>query len=348
MGGWSFLFYLFVFFVGLLGKCEGREKQLNFTQFLLVDDKIRGKEYVHLIALGTEALSTDGWCVVESLLRTTDGTLSDMKIVLWVDQYPTSLSLYNQLSHIGTGKIQFSLFNFSLLFENTPLAEVIDPVLLNDDQHQDYAWMVNKFGMFWKQNFCLAARLSILYRYGGFYLDLDHLVLDDVRNLPIGVGINGHTVGSTAMHFSVPKHPFLLWLMRVFVREFKGGKWTQNSPKLAEITLKKCRDRTIVSTIASRKKKLKKDVLRDYIESCGLVLFKGGPLPKQVSFFLVFLYLLFSFFRIIILSFFNFRSSTISSLLRSLVMLCRLWMIKSFSITQLATLLAVNKGVSIR
>eukprot|EP00928_Gymnodinium_smaydae_P096814 TRINITY_DN8628_c0_g1_i3.p1 TRINITY_DN8628_c0_g1~~TRINITY_DN8628_c0_g1_i3.p1 ORF type:complete len:217 (+),score=38.39 TRINITY_DN8628_c0_g1_i3:192-842(+) len=89
------------------------------------------------------------------------------------------------------------------------------------------------------ENLSNAARLALLYKYGGAYFDLDMI---SVAPLPPDGSCGGMGFQSTDQNFSMaingaalmfPKgSEFLQDIMINFVEEFRGDKWGQNGPCL--------------------------------------------------------------------------------------------------------------------
>jgi len=81
-----------------------------------------------------------------------------------------------------------------------------------------------------------AARYALLYKYGGFYSDLDTIAMKSFETLrnKSGAGYLNETwnsLGNGFLHFS-RRHPFLEFLMKRFELKYVSGKWGKNGPAL--------------------------------------------------------------------------------------------------------------------
>ncbi|XP_057756134.1 uncharacterized protein LOC130975341 [Arachis stenosperma] len=84
-------------------------------------------------------------------------------------------------------------------------------------------------------------RLTILYKYGGVYMDTDLIVLRDFSNLRNTIGaqsldpVTRHWVilNNGVMIFDI-NHPILLEFMQEFATTFNGNKWGYNGPQLVQ------------------------------------------------------------------------------------------------------------------
>tara|TARA_R110002050_G_scaffold194086_2_gene329013 strand:+ start:915 stop:1835 length:921 start_codon:yes stop_codon:yes gene_type:complete len=179
------------------------------------------------------------WCALESLLRI-GAENKDNPMIINVWQYERAedkssgqaLAIKKQLSQLG--EIAIHPINFTDLFLETPLYDTF----IADGQVKDIDSPKKKrrqylLGTLWKQNLGNGARLAILLKHGGIYLDLDHIVLKDVRALPYGFATVANKANNAFMHFP-RSHPFLQDYSAVFVKEYNGSKWGHNGPRAVE------------------------------------------------------------------------------------------------------------------
>lgn len=130
--------------------------------------------------------------------------------------------------------------NVISLFENLPAAEWFkqqrdgtgDPGCIN-----------------FMQNMSNIMRLTVLYKYGGIYLDSDVIVLksfDGLRNV-VGAQSRSIAVGEwTRLNNAVlvfdREHPVVYEFLREFVATFDGSKWGWNGPYLVTRVLQKVKE----------------------------------------------------------------------------------------------------------
>lgn len=89
------------------------------------------------------------------------------------------------------------------------------------------------------QNLSNLLRLSLLYKYGGVYIDTDIIVLksfNSLRNVIGAQSINLETKNWSRLNNAVlvfdKKHPLLFKFIQEFVLTFDGNKWGHNGPYL--------------------------------------------------------------------------------------------------------------------
>ncbi|RDY08713.1 Lactosylceramide 4-alpha-galactosyltransferase, partial [Mucuna pruriens] len=89
------------------------------------------------------------------------------------------------------------------------------------------------------QNLSNLMRLSVLYKYGGVYLDTDFIVLKPLTGLRNSIGAQSMDFGNkhwTRLNNAVlifdMNHPLLLKFINEFVLTFDGNKWGHNGPYL--------------------------------------------------------------------------------------------------------------------
>ena len=86
-----------------------------------------------------------------------------------------------------------------------------------------------------------AARLALLYKYGGFYSDLDTIAVKSFETLTkiSGAGYlseDGPSLGNGFLHFT-KEHAYLSYLMSEFQAEYNPHLWGVNGPSLLIKTL---------------------------------------------------------------------------------------------------------------
>lgn len=145
----------------------------------------------------------------------------------------------NPRGKIFVSSIKSQFFNFDLikqypnlvwlkfkpieLFRNTPL----------------WPWWTN--GQVFRSSFTSAhisdaARLAILFKYGGFYSDLDTIAMKSFEALSYKSGAgylneNGESLGNGFLHFT-KGHSFLEFLMNEFQLKYNPAYWGGNGPTL--------------------------------------------------------------------------------------------------------------------
>ncbi|GMI77605.1 hypothetical protein HRI_001429800 [Hibiscus trionum] len=89
------------------------------------------------------------------------------------------------------------------------------------------------------QNLSNLLRLTLLYKYGGVYIDTDVLVLKSFNNLRNAIGaqsINAETKSWSRLNNAVlvfdKQHPLLFKFIQEFALTFDGNKWGHNGPYL--------------------------------------------------------------------------------------------------------------------
>jgi lactosylceramide 4-alpha-galactosyltransferase len=87
-----------------------------------------------------------------------------------------------------------------------------------------------------------AARLAILFKYGGFYSDLDTIAVKSFETLSLKSGAgylneNGDSLGNGFLHFT-KGHSFLEFLMKEFQYKYNPSYWGGNGPTLFIDTMK--------------------------------------------------------------------------------------------------------------
>ncbi|XP_037369321.1 lactosylceramide 4-alpha-galactosyltransferase [Talpa occidentalis] len=84
-----------------------------------------------------------------------------------------------------------------------------------------------------------AARLALLWKFGGVYLDTDFIVLKSLRNLTNVLGKQSRYVLNGAFLAFERHHEFLALCMRDFVARYNGWVWGHQGPQLLTRVFKK-------------------------------------------------------------------------------------------------------------
>ncbi|KAM7057008.1 lactosylceramide 4-alpha-galactosyltransferase-like [Acridotheres tristis] len=91
-----------------------------------------------------------------------------------------------------------------------------------------------------------AARIVLMWKFGGIYLDTDFIVLKNLQNLTNALGIQDHDVLNGAFLSFKPKHKFMELCMQDFVENYNPWIWGHQCPGLLTRVFKKwCNIKTI-------------------------------------------------------------------------------------------------------
>jgi hypothetical protein len=142
-------------------------------------------------------------------------------------------------------KAQSKLLNFTLIKQYSNLVWLkLNPKELFRDTHLDSWWTS---GQVFKSvhkiaHFSDAARLAVLYKYGGFYSDLDTIAVKSFEALmnKSGAGYlyeNGASLGNGFLHFT-KRHSFVEFLMNEIQLKYNPNIWAANGPVLLKESLK--------------------------------------------------------------------------------------------------------------
>ncbi|CAE6036374.1 unnamed protein product [Arabidopsis arenosa] len=100
------------------------------------------------------------------------------------------------------------------------------------------------------QNLSNLARLAILYKYGGVYLDTDFIVTRSFKGLRNSIGVqtllegdskNWKTLNNAVLIFE-KHHPLVYSFMEEFASTFDGNKWGHNGPCLVTRVVQRARE----------------------------------------------------------------------------------------------------------
>ncbi|XP_037244779.1 lactosylceramide 4-alpha-galactosyltransferase-like isoform X1 [Falco rusticolus] len=84
-----------------------------------------------------------------------------------------------------------------------------------------------------------ACRITIMWKFGGIYLDTDFIVLKNLKNLTNALGMQSQDVLNGAFLSFKPKHEFIELCMKDFVENYNGWVWGHQGPQLLTRVFKK-------------------------------------------------------------------------------------------------------------
>lgn len=143
------------------------------------------------------------YCAIESLRR-----VSGAKIIVWINAFTQLPSYIPENTDIRT-------LNLTNKFHGTPF------------QNLEFN------GTFGRQNIANALRLSVVYKYGGMYMDSNFIVRRSPDDIVDGMGLASETVyNNAAFKFKRPLAPFLDVCMHDFVDKYNGSMWGNQGPTL--------------------------------------------------------------------------------------------------------------------
>ena len=156
-----------------------------------------------------------------------------------------SAALNNPNAYVYIVSIR-SEFNKTYLqdtYKNIILIKLMPYVLFKDTPLADW-WNQRKVfkSPYFFAHVSDAARLALIWKYGGFYSDLDTITLKDLSPLRKYSGFgylyeNGPSLGNGFIHFRA-QHPFIYEVMKKFVEKYTAFGWGENGPVLIINTIK--------------------------------------------------------------------------------------------------------------
>ena len=161
------------------------------------------------------------YCAVESALCHLGKNAS---IVIWsknVTNTRRDLQTLMKGSPCHGTNLRVEPLDYELIFKDTPLGIWY--------QHLD------KRKKLYNQNLGNAARLALVFLYGGLFVDSDLIVYNSkIMNLtaPAFALESPNVISSAFMSFPSPRHEMLWHIMQSFVSEFNGGQSGWNGPQL--------------------------------------------------------------------------------------------------------------------
>ncbi|XP_042553900.1 lactosylceramide 4-alpha-galactosyltransferase [Dipodomys spectabilis] len=150
--------------------------------------------------------------------------------------------------HLGTSllscfpNVQLLRLDLEELFGGTPLA----------------AWHAARRGRWCWQPYLLpvlsdAARIALLWKFGGIYLDTDFIVLRSLKNLTNTLGTQSRYLLNGAFLAFERRHEFLALCMRDFVAHYNAWVWGHQGPQLLTRVFKRwCSIRSLGDSHACR------------------------------------------------------------------------------------------------
>ncbi|KFO06216.1 Lactosylceramide 4-alpha-galactosyltransferase, partial [Balearica regulorum gibbericeps] len=165
-------------------------------------------------------------CSVESAARMHPGT---RVVVLMKGLANSNASLPN---HWGFSllscfpNVEIRPLDLTELFSGTPLAKwYLQP------EHQKEPYFLPVLSD--------ACRITIMWKFGGIYLDTDFIVLKNLKNLTNALGMQSQDVLNGAFLSFTPKHEFIELCMQDFVDNYNGWIWAHQGPGLLTRVFKK-------------------------------------------------------------------------------------------------------------
>ncbi|NWX16790.1 A4GAT galactosyltransferase, partial [Aegotheles bennettii] len=158
-------------------------------------------------------------CSVESAARTHPGT---KVVVLMKGLANGSTSLPN---HWGLSllscfpNVEIRPLDLPELFSGTPLE-----MWYSEPEHQKEPYFLPVLSD--------ACRITIMWKYGGIYLDTDFIVLKNLKNLTNALGIQSKDVLNGAFLSFKPKHEFMELCMQDFIDNYNSWIWGHQGPEL--------------------------------------------------------------------------------------------------------------------
>lgn len=238
---------------------------------IVLKNNKKRKILFHFVFMYDDIVPTAVWCAVESLYRQIKHKGDDVQINIWMtnpDSFPYSLELGNV--------VVLKQLNFTSIVENTPLWDIY-----NDTTGRGYT------EGYVTQNMANAARLAVVYKYGGYYLDGDFVVVSDPTFLKNGVGLQHPKMVNNAFFNFEKGSNYLLEIMEQFSKGFKGDKWGNQGPHLFtrifyNYTSSKWQDRICVGCINSTLNAWSEDVAYPIYYSENKIFF-GNKISKIIK-----------------------------------------------------------------
>ena len=161
----------------------------------------------------------------------------DATLVIWTDNVGNvcrHLQTVMNFSSCQTQNVRVESLEYNLIFNNTPLQSWYHG--LGTAMNSTRGWRQRLA----QQNLGNAARLALMYLYGGLYVDSDLIVYGSkIINLETPTfalegcgtftGTKKCNINNAFMSFPTRRHEMLLHIMQTFVARF-GWKWGHNGP----------------------------------------------------------------------------------------------------------------------
>ncbi|XP_027710034.1 lactosylceramide 4-alpha-galactosyltransferase [Vombatus ursinus] len=172
-------------------------------------------------------------CSAESASRTHPGT----RIVVLMKGLVGRNSTLPK--HLGVSllrcfsNVEFQPLDLTDLFEGTPLASW-------------YSSLHQRWQPYLLPILSDAARIAIMWKFGGIYLDTDFIVLKNLKNFTNALGTQSKYVLNGAFLAFEPRHEFIQLCMQDFVDHYNGWIWGHQGPQLLTRVFKKwCGSRSL-------------------------------------------------------------------------------------------------------
>ncbi|NXW85678.1 A4GAT galactosyltransferase, partial [Alopecoenas beccarii] len=165
-------------------------------------------------------------CSVESAARAHPGT---RVVVLMKGLAEGNVSLPNHWAFSLLSRfpnVEIRPLDLAELFSGTPLAK-----WYSQPEHQKEPYFLPVLSD--------ACRITIMWKFGGIYLDTDFIVLKNLKNLTNALGLQSHDVLNGAFLSFKPKHEFMELCMQDFVDNYNGWIWAHQGPELLTRVFKK-------------------------------------------------------------------------------------------------------------
>jgi lactosylceramide 4-alpha-galactosyltransferase len=194
------------------------EKFLPFKRLL---SRLNGPKRVFFIEsnYGRTFLDSKQLCAIESAAKHNPDLIISVMSVKGIIKEDFGQALLQQYPNV-----KFELINVTEIFTDTPL----------------YVWWINDRatkvdGYFRTAHISDALRLALVYKHGGFYSDLDTIALRSFKTFYNDSAFfferDSGTMINSFFHLP-PGHPFLKYLMQMFVEEYNPSDWSKTGPDL--------------------------------------------------------------------------------------------------------------------
>eukprot|EP00924_Labyrinthula_sp_SR-Ha-C_P008394 snap_masked-scaffold_11-processed-gene-11.25-mRNA-1 protein AED:1.00 eAED:1.00 QI:0/0/0/0/1/1/2/0/388 len=214
---------------------KGKEAEEDYTE--------EEKFSVHLMMYYNK-LKPRYFCLVENLILRiieNENNKIPVEINVWVKDLNTlEEGIIEQTIQPIQALIQDSIRFITLNFKTLDFDKIIKSTPLEELYKCEPSETVEckPLGKYADQNKANAARLAILFTYGGIYMDLDFVVFEDpsVFKSPFlldGVSKQSSKKFNNAL-FKLTKgnKKILIWMMKFFVSNYDGNKWGNNGPQM--------------------------------------------------------------------------------------------------------------------
>jgi alpha 1,4-N-acetylglucosaminyltransferase len=158
-------------------------------------------------------------CALESVLRWS----GDMTVTVHASNASGFAKDFysSSFAPLASGRVTVVQTDFHKLFADTPFEH-----WYASGAYTNSTWVATNLGN--------AARLAVVYKQGGIYIDLDYIVQRSLSALPLNCVSEQapRQLNNAFLKFDVQQHPFLWSCMADFVHRFNGHAWGCQGPKL--------------------------------------------------------------------------------------------------------------------